>query len=419
MAGKQSTDLKNAGQKNMDQKNSEQKNLEQIVKKAVEKHRKAAVALSDDLGAHPELPHKEFESSAKIVDLLKKAGFQVEYPFCGYKTAFSALLDNGEGPDAAIMVEYDALPDIGHGCGHNLHGSLSVLAGLALLELRDRYRGRIHVIGTPGEEGDGAKVGMAAKGVFDGMAVAMMMHSIGGGVCQPDMDALSLRCLEMEFRGRSAHAVAAPWEGRSALAAARKFLDLIDARRECFTPDIHVNGVILEGGKTPNIIPEQVRLLVEFRTNSSAKLRSVDEMVQKCAEAAAMALECRVTWNATFSDFADMVRVSALEKEVERILTGLGERVSEVTPPIGSTDVGNVSYCCPAIQPLMAITDEPLVLHTAEFAAATLKPRAHQAMARGAETLALLALKILNDGDFRRAVREDFTRQLDLKNNRK
>jgi amidohydrolase len=389
--------------------------LEKRVKDAVAKHRGTAAALSDDLAAHPELPHKEFESSKKITALLKKAGFTVEYPFQGYETAFRALLDNGPGADAAIMVEYDALPDIGHGCGHNLHGSLSVLAGLALMELKDLFGGRIHVIGTPGEEADGAKVGMAENGVFDGMAVAMMMHSVGGGACQPDMDALSLRCVDVTFLGRSAHAVAAPWEGRSALAAARKFLDLIDARRECFTPDIHVNGVILDGGKAPNIIPERAELRVEFRTDSAAKLKSVDEMVTKCAKAAAMALDCEATLKATFDDFADMVRVPALEDEVAKILTGLGKKVAAVSPPIGSTDVGNVSYRCPTVQPLVAVTDEPLALHTAEFASATLTPAAHDAIAFGAEALVLLTLKILREEAFRREVHDGFIRRRDAK----
>jgi amidohydrolase len=385
--------------------------LEKRVKEAVKKHHRTAVALSEDLAAHPELPHQEFESSKRIATLLTKSGFAVLYPFQGYATAFSAVLDNGPGADAAIMVEYDALPEIGHGCGHNLHGSLSVLAGLALMELKDLFGGKIHVIGTPGEEADGAKVGMAENGVFDGMAVAMMMHSVGGGACQPDMDALSLRCLDVTFLGRGAHAAAAPWEGHSALAAARKFLDLIDARRECFTPDIHVNGVILDGGKAPNIIPERSALRVEFRTDSAARLKNVDEMVVKCANAAAMALECEVALKQTYPDFADMVRVPVLEDEVAKILTGMGKKVIPVSPPIGSTDVGNVSYRCPSIQPLVAITDEPLALHTVEFANATLKPPARDALAFGAETLVLLTLKVLRDEAFRREVHDAFIRR--------
>jgi amidohydrolase len=281
------------------------------------------------------------------------------------------------------------------------------LAVLALKDLVDLFDGEVHVIGTPAEEANGAKTVMAEDGVFDGMAAAMMMHSTGG-VCRPDMDALSLRCRDVAFHGRSAHAAAAPWEGHSALAAARKFLDLIDARRECFTPDIRVNGVILEGGKAPNIIPDRAELRVEFRAESMAGLERVDEIVIKCSDAAALALDCTVTRKPTYPDFADMVRVEALEDEITAILTGLGQKVSKVSPPIGSSDVGNVSYRCPAIQPMIAITDEFLALHTAEFAAATLKPAAHDALATGAEALVLLSLKLLRDEGFRRKVHEDF-----------
>jgi amidohydrolase len=390
-------------------------NILGIIRNAVEKFHPEAVELSDYLAANPELSSAEFNSSAKIAGLLERRGFSVEYPFFGLPTAFKADFDNGPGPRIAVMVEYDALPDIGHGCGHNLHGALSVLAGLALTELKDLYNGKIHLIGTPAEETDGAKAAMADGGVFDGVSLSMMTHCIGGGVCQPNMDALSLRNFLMEFRGVGAHAVAAPWRGRSALAAARKFLDLTDARRECFTPDIRVNAVITDGGRKPNIIPERAEIEIEFRAGSQAKLAGLDETIVKCARAAAMALDCDVKWKKNSSDFADMVRLETLERAVSEIFAGVGLKVSEVTPPVGSSDVGNVSYRCPSIQPLLSITDEPLALHTAEFARATLKPEAHKAMARGAEALVALALKTLNDGDFRSAVNDDFTKQISAK----
>lgn len=386
-----------------------------LIKEAVRKYWDEAKALSDELWAHPELSGKEFESSKKIAALLKKHGFEVEYPYLGDPTSFRGTLDNGEGPKIAIMVEYDALPDIGHGCGHNLHGTLCVLAALAITELRSRFQGKIYVIGTPNEEVDGAKARMADQGVFDGMALAMMMHSSSGAFSQANMDALSLRFYDMDFKGQASHAVAAPWEGRSALAAARKFFDLVDARRECFTPDIHVNTVILEGGKVPNIIPAKASIRCEFRTDSMAKLKTVDEMILKCAKAAAMALDCEVSWKAGPWDFADMVRVKPLEEEMERILLDLGEKMEPVSAPIGSTDVGNVSYRCPSIQPLISITREQYSLHTPEFAAETIKAPAHEAMARGAEALVALGLRVLNDGDFRRMVQDDFTRARDRK----
>ena len=349
------------------------------VKKVIGTHFKKAAELSCYLREHPELPDQEFESSRKMVEILKEAGFEVTYPFAGYETAFHALFDNGDGPEVAILAEYDALPEIGHGCGHNLHGSLSVLTGLALKDLREFYRGKVHVIGTPAEEENGAKIGMAAQGIIDNMSLAMMMHSWSGGKCRADMDALSLQCYFVEFYGQAAHAVAAPWEGKSALAAARKFLDLIDARRECFTPDVHVNSIILNGGKAPNIIPDYVKLRIEFRTATMKSMGAVDEMVKKCADGAAMALDCTVKFTSVF-EFADMVRNMTLEEEIIRQFEAFGMPTTGVEAASGSSDVGNVSYRCPAIQPLLAVTDEDYALHTAAFRDATALPQAEEAM---------------------------------------
>ena len=376
--------------------------LKEKIKEAVNKHLDTAIALSKDLAEHPELPYQEFESSRKMAEILKEAGFEVTYPYAGYDTAYCAKLDNGDGPSVALLAEYDALPEIGHGCGHNLHGSLSVLSGLALMDLKDKFKGKLYVIGTPAEEENGAKIGMAEQGIFDDMSMAVMMHSSSGGYSLPDMDVLSLRCYEVEFFGETAHAVAAPW----------KFLDLIDARRECFTPDIHVNSVILDGGKAPNIIPDYSKIRMEFRTSSMSRLEKVDEMIKKCANAAAMALDCTVTLTFGLSDFADMVRNYPLENKITELMVGYGLKVGDVPPASGSSDVGNISYRCPAMQSMLSITDENFALHTRDFRDATLKPKAHDAMAKGACCLADLSLKIFNDDSFRSTVYEAWQKEL-------
>lgn len=381
------------------------------VRQAVKRHLDQAKQLSRYLRENPEVSDQEFESSRKIVKILQEAGFAVTYPYAGYATAFHALFDNGEGPEVAVLTEYDALPEIGHGCGHNLHGALSVLTGLALKDLKDSFKGKLHVIGTPAEEENGAKIGMAAQGIFDPMSLAIMMHSWSGGKSRADMDALSLRCYTVEFYGKTAHAVSAPWEGRSALAAARKFLDLIDARRECFTPDIHVNSIVVDGGRAPNIIPDHTKLRMEFRTSTIKKLEQVDEMVRKCADGAALALDCSVKFTTVF-EFADMVRNITLEDEAIRQFEALGMMTAPVEAASGSSDVGNVSYHCPSIQPLIAITDDNYALHTTEFRDATALPQAEQAMENGACILASMALKVFNDKEFRERVYEEFQQQI-------
>lgn len=386
-----------------------------LLEQALKKHLDKAWNLSKKLKEHPELPYHEKLASQEISTILADAGYQVEYPFMskelGYDTAFKAVLKNGEGPEVAILTEYDALPEVGHGCGHNLHGSLSVLTALALAELKEHFSGTINIIGTPAEEENGAKIAMAEHGVFDNMALAAMIHCWAGGVSQPNMDVLSLRCYVVEFQGVQAHAVAGPWQGRSALAASRKFLDLIDARRECFTPDIKVNSVILNGGLSPNIIPEYAKIRLEFRTDAKGKLEAVDDIIKKCAQGAAIALDCKVSFTPGTADFADMVRVTPLEKEIETLFEQAATPTGPVSCPIGSSDMGNVSYCCPSIQPLLSITKEKYALHTPEFRDATCMPEAYEALEKGASSLSLLSLKILNDEEFRNDVQTAFLKE--------
>jgi amidohydrolase len=370
------------------------------IKQAVAKHFKTAAELSRDLAAHPELSHKEFESSRKIVAILANAGYETEYPFQGYATAFRATCQNGAGPSAAFLAEYDALPGIGHGCGHNLHGALSVLAGLAMLELKDRFQGTLYLIGTPGEEQAGAKIGMAAAGVFDGLSLAAMMHCVGGGACQSNMAALGFRQFDALFEGRAAHAVAAPWEGASALACARKFIDLVDARRECFTPDIHFNAIIKDGGAASNIIPATASLRFDIRADSTEKLDAMEKLIRKCADGAALAMDCTVRLSPASGEYAAMKRSPELEQKAAAALLARGFKVAPVSPPLGSTDMGNVSQRCPSVHPLLAVTDKPIPWHTPEFAAACLTPEAEDAMRRGAEALVEMALDIFGNGEY-------------------
>ena len=384
---------------------------------AIEKHWQQAVELSDDLYAHPELPDQEFRSSQKVVDMLRAAGYEVEYPYMGYPTGFRAVLKNGEGPSAALLIEYDALPELGHACGHNAHCAMAVLAALAMAEAKDQFQGTVYAFGTPAEEENGAKIGMAAKGAFDGLSLATMIHSWSGPASISDMDVLSLRCYLVEFKGVSAHAVAGPWKGHSALAAARKFIDLIDARRECFTPDVHVNSVFKESGLQPSILPDRAVVRIEFRTDSMAKLEQVDEIIEKCAKGAAMALDCTVSFSKGTEDFADMVRVPVLEDAVEDLLHEMGRASEPVRIPNGSSDVGNVSYHCPAIQPMLTIGETFYALHTPEFREETLKEPAHQAIADGAKLLGSLVLRALTDEEFRDAAQKSYLAQKEKKLN--
>jgi len=393
--------------------------MKELLKASIKANSAQAKALSDDIFAHPETAEQEYETSRKIVKVLREHGFEVEYPFMekelGYGTAFRAMLDCGEGPSAAILVEYDALPGLGHACGHNLHGSMAVLAGVSLAKLKDKFSGKLYVIGTPAEEDIGAKVIMSSAGVFDDMALAVMVHCTSGFGSQPQMDLFSLRCIDVEFFGRSAHAAESPWRGQNALTAARKFMDLLDARRQCFTPDVRLSSIITNGGVASNIIPEYARLRTEFRTLSMGRLEQLDDAVKKCAQAAALALDCEYKITSDIPDFYDMVRVKALEDAVCELFTEVDEPITEVSTPSGSSDMGNVSYRCPAIQPMLSIVDEKYALHTVEFAQATLGEKAAAALEKGAYIMAALALRALTDENFRSDIAKGFEKALEEK----
>jgi amidohydrolase len=200
------------------------------------------------------------------VDLLKEAGFDVEYPFAGIPTAFRGRKGKG-GPKVALLVEYDALPGIGHACGHNLSGAMSTLAGMALASVSDELDGEIHVIGTPAEETNGAKVAMSEKGVFDDLDLALMLHC-GGCLSFVRYESLAVDALEFIFNGKASHASASPWMGRNALNGVQLFFHAVDMLRQHLPPEVRMHGIITSGEKLRISFPKGPR------QSSTSALRS-------------------------------------------------------------------------------------------------------------------------------------------------
>jgi len=364
-------------------------------------------AFSDFLGHHPELPAREFESSRLFVEVLRKNGFEVEFPFLGIETAFLAKKRRGEGGAVALLAEYDALPEIGHACGHNLHGTLSLYAGLSLGQAVEETGGEVWVVGTPAEEADGAKIPMAEAGVFDPVDLAMMVHA-SGGATWTDYRALALHGYDFVFNGRSAHSAAAPWEGRSALNGVKLFLLAMDMLRLQARPGTRMHAIITDGGSAVNIIPSRSACRVEVRAQDKAGLDELMSQVFDCARGAALATGTTVEWEKFLQSFDDMRPNPQAEALVKEMLEAQGFACTERPESMGSTDVGNVSYRCPAIQPMMAITARPLALHTVEFAEATFTDEAHDALLRGAKALSATGLRILADPSLRHRIRADF-----------
>ncbi len=381
--------------------------LQQRMERFLDERAGEMAAFSDYLGLHPEVSAEEVESSRLFVETLRKNGFSVEFPFMGIETAFLAKKQGGPGGVVALLAEYDALPEIGHACGHNLHGTLSLYAGLALGRVVEETGGSVWVVGTPAEEADGAKIPMAEAGVFDGVDLAMMVHSHAPETW-PDFRALALHGYDFVFRGRPAHASAAPWEGRSALNGLKLFLVAMDMLRLQARPETRMHAIITEGGTAVNIIPEKASCRIEVRAPEKTGLDELMAHVFDCARGAALATGTTVEWEKYLRSFDDMRPNFTAEALVAARLEEQGFACRPSPGAMGSTDVGNVSSRCPAIQPMMAITDQSLALHTKEFAAATMTPEGHDALLRGTKALAATGLCVLSDPSLRARIRADF-----------
>ena len=361
------------------------------------------IALNDDLADHPEISGQEFETSRKIVELLKKKGFATEYPFAGIETAFKAVY----GPNNHKYKV--ALPDIGHACGHCVSGSISVLAGIAMAELQDELNADIHVIGTPIEEADGAKVQMTDDGVFNDYDMAIMIHLYDQNLLYCILN--GLMSYQYNFHGKAAHASAAPWEGKNALNAAQLMFHGIDMLRQHVTPDVRMHGIYKEAGVAPNIVPEEASVHFYMRAVDKPYLQEVHRMVDDCARGAAIMTQ--TTWDtfkvdATYDCMKNNPAGISVMKEVYE---ELGIDINgDHDKLFGSSDIGNVSFACPAFHPTLQIVDRGVAIHTREFADAVKTQRAHDAIKLGAEVISLHITKTFMDEDKIKAMKEDFNK---------
>lgn len=379
----------------------------------VEKYWLKIAAMSDDFAEHPEISGQEYETSRKIADALAEAGFDVEYPFMDIPTAFMAKTGTrGKGGKVALMVEYDALPEIGHACGHNLHGSMSVLAGISMLPLMKNIEGELIVVGTPAEETNGAKVLMAERGIFDDCDFAIMIHSCCGKTIVK-YRSLAMDAIEFTYKGQTSHAAAAPWEGRNALNGLQLFFHAIDMLRQHVRPEVRIHGVYQEGGTVPNIVPERAVGRFYFRAPKRAYLDKIMEQILNCARGTALATNTEVTWRNFESSFMDMLPNATAEKLLENLFEEFSIPVSECEGFMGSSDVGDVTYRCPAIQPEMDISGVKHEAHTRSFAEATVTERAHEAMKNGAKIIARAALEVLLDPELRENMRLDYKKEVE------
>lgn len=347
---------------------------------------KEAWTAAREIGEHPELGYQEFYAVDVLTGFLSRHGFKVEHSVAGLETAFVARYKgNKPGPRIAFLAEYDALPGVGHGCGHNLIGVASAGAAIILSKSLE-LAGEVLVIGTPAEETSGAKVTLVEQGVFDEVDVAMMFHP--GSQNVPEISTLALDALEFVFLGKPAHAVAAAQYGVNALDALINFFNGINVLKKQIPEDTRINGIITEGGTAPNIIPERAVARFYLRATQRKILDELRDQVIRCAQGAAAMVSAQVSWRKFEFSYDEMWSNRVLADAFAENLRELGVR--HISPPqiaMGSVDMGNVSRVVPAIHPYLALGHGTDIPHTRDFADAVLS--------QAGERVLLLALRVL------------------------
>lgn len=388
--------------------------LKAKVKENVDRLSERLFSISDAMYREPEIGLQEYKSSKMLVELLKEHGFAVETGLAGMPTSFRATKKGGSGgPTVAILAEYDALPEIGHGCGHNIIGTAACGAGCALAPLMDEIGGTLVILGTPAEEGAvdnaGGKVAMVEAGVFENIDAAMMIHP--SSVDRVMATSNARVALEISFRGKTAHAAGAPHEGINALDAAILTFNNWNALRQHLKEDVRIHGIITKGGVSPNIIPDYAEIRMYCRASNMDYLKEVEEKVRKCAEGAALATGATVQFRYTARTYSNMITNTVLAEAFARNLEDLGRVVSPPEPKSGggSTDMGNVSHVVPAIHPYIAICKPgEAASHSREFARATISEMGHKGLLDGAKALAMTALDVLTDPELLARAKKEF-----------
>ena len=365
------------------------KAMQQTVREAVSSVTPEIVSLSQYLHQNPEIAFQEVKACAALVMLMKKHGFSVETNCCDISTAFKARYNSGKpGPRIAFMAEYDALKGLGHACGHNIIAASSSGAAIALKSVLEETGGEILLIGTPGEEGDGGKVFMADKGAFDDVDFALMMHPTTG---VPKLGKISTACCDVRvyFTGKDAHS-SRPENGVNALTAVIQTFNNIDKVRPLFALKDNINGVILDGGAQPNIIPGKASCAFTLRSVSLENLERLIGFLHQAVSAAEVltGAAARFEFGGKFAEYypnKPMLERFKLHGEE------LGEtfEYADQSKMTGSSDVGNVSVLVPTIQEYLSIGEESVIGHSPAFAEASCSELGNQVCSKGAAVLAL------------------------------
>ncbi len=388
---------------------------------AIEASKQELFDLSRDVHAHPELNYEEYYSSDALAGFLEKHNLNVERGIGGVETAFKATIPGGagNGPTIAVLAEYDALPEIGHGCGHNLIAMAAMGAALGLHATAQDLPGRIEIIGTPAEEGGGGKIRLIEAGVFDGVDATLSSHPFSNRTIVPaaaprgESWSLAMVGYRYMYHGKAAHAAAAPEAGINALNAVIHLFTGIDALRQHLRDDVRIHGVITDGGLAPNVVPEFAAANFMLRSRDGRYLS--DEVVGKVAavaEGAAAMTGARLEVEEFYPFYENVQPNVTLAQTVASNLQSLGVRLDDPIPGRpgsgASTDFGNVSQVMPAYELRYAVSETPVPSHTRQMCETAITEYALSSALQVAKALSLSAADLLRDSTLVEAAKTEF-----------
>lgn len=367
------------------------------------------ISISHEIHANPELAFHEYKAAALLSDRVEKEGLAVTREAYGLETAFATEFGD-KGPTVGILSEYDALPGIGHSCGHNIIATTGLGASLALAKLNRALPGHVRYLGTPAEEQGGGKELMAQEGAFDGLDAAMMVHP--AGVDLATMPCICVSEVEVIYTGKSAHASAMPHAGLNALDALVTAYQSIAQLRQHIKPTERIHGIINEGGVAPNIVPDRASGVFYVRAAEAISLSALKARVQACFEAGALATGCKADIRWAKADYLDMKTSWPIAEAYEANARSLGRDFFPLdkmpSGSAGSTDMGNVSHRVPSIHPMIASAPPSVVIHNPEFARWAGGEMGDKACIDGAKSLAMTAIDFMTDPAMQQAAKAGF-----------
>lgn len=396
--------------------------LREQVATAIDEHGPGIINVSDQIHKKPEIGYQERFASQLLADQLRKEGFAVEKPLGGLETAFRATKrGKGPGPTIAVLAEYDALPNLGHGCGHNLIGASGLAAAIGLGQIMNQIDGTFQIIGTPAEEGGGGKVKLIDAGVFEDVDAALMVHHAGpftGSATQyPGGTCLAVSHMDFEFHGKPAHAAGDPYNGANALNGVIKLFTGIDAMRQHIKEDARIHGIITHGGDAPNVVPHYAAAKFFVRAADRDYLKVLEDKVRRIAEGAAMLTETTVEIRHAEPTCYDMRPSYVIGRIYEENMRKAGMEVNardQGRRGPYSTDFGNVSYVVPSVTGSFAISHGMIPGHSQQVVDASCSEFGYEQLLKVSTAMALTAFDLLTDPALVAAARDEHAHWTEL-----